>query len=140
MVELRPVEPKLRLQVKKRLEDPLYVADVLAYCCLATQVSLQVRRGRQVVGMRVRLENPLDSQSMRAHKRNNLISTCRRCPTRLGVVVQHRVDDGALGAPLLKDHVRHSPGRRVEERLDSRVHARLLGCSTFYSHTFYFSI
>ncbi len=89
VVELRPVEPELRFQIEEFLEHPLYTANVLAYCYLATQAALQVWRGRHVVGVRMRLENPLDTQFVRAHKRNDLISTCRRCPPRLGVVVQH---------------------------------------------------
>jgi hypothetical protein len=68
MVELRPVEPELRFQIEEFLEPSLYTANALAYGYLATQMAFQVRRGRQVVGVRMRLENPLDTQFMCAHK------------------------------------------------------------------------
>ncbi|MNY21733.1 hypothetical protein D3C86_1552980 [compost metagenome] len=93
-----------------------------------------------MVSVRMRFHNPLDLQRMLPHEGDDLVGTCRRGPPRFGVIVQDRVDDGALGAPRLIDHVGHGPGRGVEEWLNGGLHAGLLGCNTFYSQTLYYSI
>ena len=60
VVELAAVGQEAALQVVELLERRLHLADVLADGDAAAHALLQVARARQVVGVRMRLQDPLD--------------------------------------------------------------------------------
>src|SRR3546814_7408891 len=71
MVELRAVGGEGLLKVEDLLEYPLHLGDVRADADPAAERRLQVRRGREVVGMGVGLEDPVDRETLFAHERDD---------------------------------------------------------------------
>lgn len=67
LVELAAVFLKLRAGVEDLTEDLLNANDLAADRKLAAEFSLQERRRRQVVGMRMRLKKPLNFQAFGLH-------------------------------------------------------------------------
>ena len=114
MVELRTVAGKSRLQIKDAFENFLHGGDVLADCRLATQLGFQVGRGTEVVRMRMGFQNPGGLQIVFTHIRNHFVRRVVSGPAGMGVVVQHRIDDGAGRARPLVHHVGHRPSGFVK--------------------------
>ena len=66
MVELGAVRAEFRLKIEKLLEDALNGANVFANRNLSTKLAPQIMRCRQMVRVRVGLQNPLHAQAMLA--------------------------------------------------------------------------
>ncbi len=131
MVKLRAVQLEAGFHVEDALEHFLHAADVVANRGFAAQVLLQIRRGAQVVGMGMGFHNPLDLQIIGFDKFDNFVSRLVAGAARLGVVVQHRVDDGASRAWFFVNHIGDGPGGGVKNAMDlgvdsSGVHRKLL--------------
>ena len=92
---MRAVHREFGLQVEDAFEHALHLGDVFANGDLAAQLRFQVLRGRQVVGMGMGFQNPRHLQLLRLHKGDDLVSAVVPGAAGLGVVVEHRVDDGA---------------------------------------------
>jgi hypothetical protein len=112
---------KLLLEVEHLAEDRLHLADALADRDAAAELGAQERRGGQVVGVRVGLEDPLHPQAAAAHELDHAFGGARRSAPGLRLVVEHRVDDRRRAAVV--HYVGDRPGGRVEEGLQLRVHA-----------------
>ena len=82
-VELRAVCSEFGLEVEDVFEDSLHCGDLLTNSNLASEPLLQIRRCSQMVGMRVRFENPLNDESVRGDIVDDYIRrSCPRAPRR----------------------------------------------------------
>jgi hypothetical protein len=124
MVELAAIGQEAALQVVELLEGGLHHADVLADCNAPADPRLKVAGRRQVIGMRMGLQDPFDLQAVLGHARQHPVGAGGAGVARLEVVVEHRVDDGGLQGGRVPCKVGHGSGLGVEEGLDGggRVH------------------
>src|SRR3546814_7901251 len=67
LVELAPVRSEARFRVEDLLEHALHDVDAGADGGAAAELCLQIRRGGQVVGVQVGLEDPVDRQRSEEH-------------------------------------------------------------------------
>ena len=116
-VPLRAVRDKLR-PVVDALPQLLDIDHVLADRGLRAGLLLQVMGGREMVGMRMRVEDPFHRQVIVADVAQDLVRTlgCRRA--RLLVEIEHGIDDGAFAGLGIGDDVLDAPRAFVEEALD----------------------
>ena len=63
MIELAPVRRKIRSQVENLLESLLHGTNLFPDSCFATQLLLEIVRGGQVIGVRMRFKDPFRLQS-----------------------------------------------------------------------------
>ena len=84
----------------------------------AAELLLQVGRGREMVGVDVGLQHPFDLEAMLAHESDHPIGGMAVGAARGRVIVQHRVDQGALAGGRVDRDVAHRVGGRVEEARD----------------------
>ena len=122
MIELRTVDAKFRLKVEQGLEHALNLADRLTNRNLAAQFPTQIRRGGQVIGMGVGFQQPLHLQLMFANESDDLVGLDGGGSPGGGVVVEHRVDDRAVPAIVLVDHVAVGRRGRVEKSFNQGGH------------------
>ena len=118
IVKLPAIDRKTRFQIEDAFEHLLYRRDACAHGRLPAQLGFQVRRGTQVVGMCMGFQNPVHLQALTAHKLNHLVSRSGAGTPRLGVKVQHRIDDGACRARFLKNHISHRPSNWVKNAVN----------------------
>ena len=118
MVKLAAIDRKVRLQVEDAFEDFLHRRDVGANGRFATQAGFQVGGSAQVVGVGVGFQNPSHLQAMAKHIVHHFVCGGRAGAARLGVVVEHRIDDGAGIALLGMNHIGHRPGARVKNAVN----------------------
>lgn len=67
--------------------------------------------------MRVGLQDPLHGEAVGLHKLDQAFGGVRAGAAGLGVVVQHRIHQGAMAAGLVIDDIAHRPGGVVKEGL-----------------------
>ena len=120
MIELRTVDAKFRLKVEQGLEHALNLADRLTDRNLAAQFPTQIRRGGQVIGMGVGFQQPLHLQLMLANEGDDLVGLGGGGSPGGGVVVEHRVDDRAVTAIVLRRSRSCRSTRQGREKLQSR--------------------
>ena len=77
MVKLRTIGGKAAFQVENAFEDFLHNADVCANRRASAELFFEVRRCRQMIGMRMRLKNPRNLQVIGMNKCNHFISRSR---------------------------------------------------------------
>jgi hypothetical protein len=90
LVELRAVAGKAGLQVVDALPQRLHAADMRPDAGAPTQLFAHARRRRQMIGMGVGLEHPVDAHACGGG--GDLLGNARRCAPGPGVEIQHRVD------------------------------------------------
>jgi hypothetical protein len=117
VVELAAVGQKAALQVVELLEGGLHLADVVADADAPADALLQVARTREVVGVRVGLEDPVDVERVVLQVRQHLVGGGRVGVGGFEVVVEHRVDDGGAARGAAPHHVRDRPRLGVKEGL-----------------------
>ena len=118
VVELTSVLREARAGIEQRTEDLLHGRDVLADAQSPAQRLAQVRRRREVVGVYMRFENPLHLGAQLPDPCDEPISAGRTGAPRLGVVVQHAVDQRALHRAAIQHQITHGPRRWIEEAFD----------------------
>ena len=101
MVELATVRQEGTLQVEDGLERGLHAFDVLANRDAPADVIADVRRARQVVGVGMGLENPINLQTLGLDICQHLVRRGCAGVAGLEVVVKHRVDDGRVVASVV---------------------------------------
>ncbi len=118
MIELRAVGAEVSAEVEQSLPGLLDFGDLGADADPGTQLPLQVRGSREMIGVRVRLEDPLDAPRRRGLR--DTICRCRGRAGRLGVEVEDRIDDRRGSGRRVGDEIRDRTRRRVEEARDLR--------------------
>ena len=88
---------------------------------LATQLFADIGRGREVVGVDMGIDDPLDRQALGLHKCDQTVGRHGGGPPGRGVIVQQRVDDGAGLGFRVGDHIADRVGRLIEEGRDDRI-------------------
>ncbi|MNZ52741.1 hypothetical protein D3C78_706000 [compost metagenome] len=126
VVELAAVGGEFGLDVEQLAEGVLYHCDVVADGQGAAELFLEVVAGAEVVGVHVGFEDPLYRQAMFAHVGNQLVGAVVRGTSGGGIVVQHRIDQGALAAVRIAHHVAVGEGGRIEEGFNMGVHGTVL--------------
>ena len=111
------------LHVEDVFEDTLHQGDVVTDAGFAAELGLQVGRSGQVVGVGVGFQNPGHGELLAFDEVNHFVGAGVAGAAGLGVVVQHRVDDGAVRARALVHNVGHGPGGGVKNAVNQG-----LGC------------
>ena len=75
-----------------------------------------------MVGVGVGLQQPVGPQAMLAHVLDHAVGAGGAGAAGLGVVVQHRIDDGGAARRIFMDHIGDGGGDRIEEGLDDGGH------------------
>ena len=113
-VPLRAVRREIR-QVVDRLPQLLHVGDLLADRGRRAELLLQVDGGGEMVGVRMRVEDPVDGQAALRDHREHLVGGLVRYAAGLGIVVEHRIDDGRTAGRRVLDQIRDAACRLVIE-------------------------
>ncbi len=119
-VELRAAAGHLVAEIVDVLPLVLDLGDVLADTDRRTDLVLDVAGRREVIGMGVGLEQPLDLEPLRLDMGEDGIRGISGHRARGGVVVEHRVDDRAFAAARRAYHIGDRVGGLVEESLNFR--------------------
>ena len=85
---------------------------------LPPSLLLDVRRGRQVIGVGMGLDQPFDLEVMVANEADDLVGRLIADAARRVVDVHDAVDDGAGVGSWVLDDIADRVGRLVEERRD----------------------
>jgi hypothetical protein len=123
-VELPPVGRKIPWQVVKIAKHRLDFGDASTDAGAGAELILQIRHRRQVIGMNMGIENPLNRKARRAHMGDEAVGELRRGPGGGLIVVENRIDDGGRFDRIIDKYVRDRKSRFVKERLNShRLHS-----------------
>ena len=125
MIPLRPIGAQIGEIVDVRPQF-LRVDDVLADGGRRAGRGLQVARGGEMVGVRMRVEDPLDLQSQLGDVSEDRIGAVRCNRARFLVEVEHGVDDRAGIRCRVRDDIWMLQSQFVEAR-DNRTGAGLFG-------------
>ena len=117
MVELAAVAFQVG-RVEHRAEDLLHVADVLANTDLGAGLELDIGRARQMIGMGVRLEHPLNGETVGGSGGENDVCGLGRGLAARMVVIEHRIDHRRSLRLGIGDEIAHGVGRLVEKGAD----------------------
>ena len=123
MVELMTVGHEIMLEMKELAEGVLHRADVRTDRDLPAGLAFEVLGRRQVIGMGMGLEDPVEVQIMVAQIGEHPIGRAGAGAPRAKGVVENRVDDRSPVAGMVPDHIRHGGGARIEEGLAGRLAA-----------------
>ena len=112
--------------MKNAFEHCLNLGDGRANRYLSAQFAAKVVRGRQVIGMGVGFQDPLDRQVLALNEIDEPLGRQRAGTARSGVVVQHRIDQCAVAARLVEDDITYGARSVVKEGFYLRRHPLLL--------------
>ena len=115
MVELAAVGGEARSGVEKPAEYALHDSHLPADRCPAAELFLEVGGCREVIGVDVRLENPLDAGTGLGDAADQPVSIVGADSSRLRVVIEHAVDDDAARSVSIEDEVAVAARRRIKE-------------------------
>ena len=109
----------------------LHIAHVIANRHRRPGLPLEVRRRREMVGMDVCVENPLDGQLLLSDISQNGISAPRRRPTRPLIEIEYRVDDRAFRRGGIGDDILDAgrPGSKKPLTVGRCFPRRAIHCS-----------
>ena len=113
--------------VEHRPEDLLDLADMLADTDLRAGLQLDIGGARQVVGMGMGLEHPLDGEAVGLRRFEDRVGGPGRAGAGRLVVVEDRVDHHRPPGRGVADEVARRVGRLVEEGADRGFSARRHG-------------
>ena len=125
MLELATIAGEAGLRVEQIAEGLLHLGDGRADRQPAAQLFQQVRRGRQVIGVDMGLQNPFDRQALRLYMRDQPVGGIGACAPRGRIEIQHRIDNGRLAGRRIGDDVADRVGRLVEEAVNVGAHGVL---------------
>jgi hypothetical protein len=134
VVELAAIGQEIAFQVVDLLELRLHLADALADGDAPAELRLQPARRREVIGMGMRFEQPLNAQALLAHRRDDAFGRVRGRAACAGVEVEHRVDHGGVARRVVPQQMRHRPGVGVVEGLQAEGVGRVAYGNVFAMH------
>ena len=123
-IELRTVMREFGAGVEQLAKHGLQRSDVLADRDCAAKPFLKIGRGREVIGMGMGLEQPNHLQIMRSDVFDDRIGRGRRGAARIGIKVEHRVDNRRLAGRRIAHHVGDGESGRIKEAGDFRPQRR----------------
>jgi len=100
----------------------LDVGNVFADAALAAEFLLQIGRCGEVVGMGMRVEHPIDRETLRFHEIDHFAGRFVAQSAGDRIVVGHAVDDGRMARFRIRHDVGDGRGRLVEEGFHFGVH------------------
>jgi hypothetical protein len=118
VVEFRAVAGNVG-EVENRPEDLLHLPDVFADGDLRARFQLHIGCRGEMVGMRMRLEHPVDGDPLVGRSLQDGIHRPGRSLAGSVVEIEDRIDHRALGAGTVPDEIAHRVGGLVEERPDA---------------------
>ncbi len=87
---------------------------------LGAGLELYVGRARQMIGMGVRLQHPIDGQSLCGRGGEDHVGGFGRSLAARVVIIEHGIDDGAPLRIRVGDEIAHRVGGLVEKGADQR--------------------
>ena len=119
-VELRAVSRESRALVEHFRKDVLDRANFATDGKRAAELLFEIGRGREMIGVIVRFEEPLHAQALLTDVLDHCVCELERGSPRRLVEVENAVDDGRVSRRGIVGNVSGRKGRFVEERLDDR--------------------
>ena len=117
MVEFGAIQRNV-WRIKHRAENLLHVAHMFADPDKCAGLVLDVRGGREVVGVNMGLQHPIDFGVIRLCCRQQSINRTDGRLSRSVIVVEHRIDHRSLSALRIDDQIGYRIGRLIEKGLD----------------------
>ena len=114
-VEIRPIARKFGPKIENLPENLLHDHDIAPDPQPAAETLLQIRRRGEVVGVRMRLQQPRHLQPGILHIGHHLIRRASKNPARGGVEVQHAVHYGGLHGVGIMHHMRRGKGGLIKK-------------------------
>ena len=105
MIELAAVRDKFVAEIVDTLERTLHTEDPATNRNPAAECLSQVLCGRKMIGMGVRLENPVQLQPSRTAVFDDALDAAGAGATRTPIVIEHWIDDGRGARRGVRDHV-----------------------------------
>ena len=121
-IEFAAVAAQVR-RIEHWAKDLLHIANVLTDADLGAGFELDVRRARQMVGVRVGLEHPVDGKAFGLCRLEDAVGRFGRGPAARVVVVEHGIDDRGALCLGVSHEVAHGVGGLVEEGFDDGARA-----------------
>ena len=118
-VKIRSVPLKFGSGVEQFAEYVLYRHDMFANGNLAAELFLQIGRSRQMVGMGMGFEKPLDRQALFLNIGNHLVGGLEGGPAGSRVEIEYAVDYGRAFRLLVMHDIGHRERRLIEKSLDN---------------------
>ena len=125
LVELRPVALELGAFVEDLAERVLHHGDTVADPDLAADLFLDIGRGREVVGMHMAFQKPLNIIPFFLHEGDDRIGGPGVGPTRGIVEIEDGIDNRAGAARRVADNIGNRVGGLIEEGGHFRGHGVL---------------
>jgi hypothetical protein len=108
--------------VENFLEDSLHGRDGAADGDFAAGLPPEMLGGTQMIGMRVRLQDPDNPHAGVAGRREQLVGGRRRGAAGLVVEIEHRIDHRRFARNRVGNEVGHGESRLVKEGLNAGGH------------------
>jgi CubicO group peptidase (beta-lactamase class C family) len=102
-------------QVIELLPEPLDLNDLLTDCAANARLVLEVACRREVVGVRMGIENPIDDVFFAFDMFEQRVSRVGRCRAGFGLEIVHRVDDRAVLRLRIGDDVLDAASAPLEK-------------------------
>ena len=119
-VELRTVAGNMRRLPQNIDEDALHAYDPLANHNLPAECLFQIGRSREVVGMGVGFEQPVNRQPLPLHIGDHRICIVAGGAARCRIKVEDRINDRRAARCRIVDDMCGGVGFRIKERADNR--------------------
>ncbi|MNP03773.1 hypothetical protein D3C76_956690 [compost metagenome] len=132
-VELAAIGTEFLPPVEQSGEGTLHAGDSRSDGDTPAQLPLEVGGSRQMIGVGMGFQQPFDAQALLADMGDHRVGAGMADAPGGGIVVQHRIDDGAGVARRIAHHVAVGVCPRVEESLDLSVHALPPACRCSHS-------
>ncbi|VXD00541.1 hypothetical protein SPHINGOT1_300004 [Sphingomonas sp. T1] len=123
-VELGTVALKIGAGVEDFAEHVLNPDDLTADRELPAKRLLKIRCRRQVIGMSMGFQQPIDRQSLIPHVSDHCVRRRSFGPARRGVKIEDAVDDRSLFRRRVPNDVGRCVGRLIKEGLNDRRSGR----------------
>lgn len=121
VIELRSVTFEFGSGIEQLAEDFLHANDLATDGELSSKPFLQIGRGRDVIGMSMRLDLPLHFQTIRSYVFDDAVGRSVGSAPRCRLKVEDRIDNRRLARGRVVQNVGDRIGRLVEKACDRRA-------------------
>src|SRR5215216_27462 len=105
-------------EVEYFAETFLHLDDLRSDADLAAELGLEIRRGRKMLGVHMRLQVPGHLEIARPHELDELFGSFAAGAAGFRVEIEHRIDDRRLRARSRMDDMAQRRGGLIEEAVD----------------------
>ena len=115
VIELRPISTEGRLGSEQLAKDALDLLHILANGDFPAELGFQPWCRREVIGMNMGFQNPVDGQTLCRDKVGDLLCGVGTGATGGGAIVQNRINDRGTPGCRVGSHMRHGVRGIVEK-------------------------